>query len=242
MHPSRGVTVPWYNSPYESDSSFPKSVHQHLIDCPSPLWSDFGSISSPQTQASETPFGIVIYLPLITAAAKLIYISRREASPITVPTVIPVDREAAERMSLRWSGATQADLIELDSWCTWGKRVRPQSPATVPSTSTEVHSAGASTQPSSTPATTANSTQGQAAGSNNDLPWHTDSRRWDVDWWRMRMRGGSEWRQLDLDAVLYKTPRQRPAEKLGRLFDVSVLPGLWQGCMQVNEPLIFPIE
>jgi hypothetical protein len=52
--------------------------------------------------------------PPITAAAKLIYFSRREMTPLQTPPDLPVDRPAALAQGISW-GQTQADIIEVNS-------------------------------------------------------------------------------------------------------------------------------
>ncbi|KAI0308340.1 hypothetical protein B0F90DRAFT_1807544 [Multifurca ochricompacta] len=61
-------------------------------------------------------FGRVIRFctPPITAAAKLIYFSRRETIPLGIPPMLPVDRPAALAQGITW-GQTQADIIEVNS-------------------------------------------------------------------------------------------------------------------------------
>jgi hypothetical protein len=52
--------------------------------------------------------------PPITIAAKLIYISRREMTPVQAPSDLPVDRPAALAQGIS-GGLTQADVIEVNS-------------------------------------------------------------------------------------------------------------------------------
>jgi hypothetical protein len=52
--------------------------------------------------------------PPITIAAKLIYISRREMTPLQSPSDLPVDRPAALAQGINW-GQTQADITEVNS-------------------------------------------------------------------------------------------------------------------------------
>ncbi len=52
--------------------------------------------------------------PPITIAAKLIYISRREMTPLQTPSDIPVDRPAALAQGINW-GQTRADITEVNS-------------------------------------------------------------------------------------------------------------------------------
>ncbi|KAF8481802.1 hypothetical protein DFH94DRAFT_408329 [Russula ochroleuca] len=52
--------------------------------------------------------------PPITTAAKLIYFSRREVTPLQTPPDLPVDRPAALAQGISW-GQTQADIIEVNA-------------------------------------------------------------------------------------------------------------------------------
>lgn len=52
--------------------------------------------------------------PPITIAAKLIYFSRRETTPLQVPPDLLVDRPTALSQGISW-GQTQADLVEVNS-------------------------------------------------------------------------------------------------------------------------------
>ncbi|KAJ3493213.1 hypothetical protein NMY22_g20239 [Coprinellus aureogranulatus] len=92
---------------------------------------------------------------------------------------------------------------------------------------------------------------GSAAKVEDTKPlWYADSQRWDVDWWRMRLCGGSEWQNKSssmtpgpksLDAFLpspplYRQPHETLAWRMGRVWDRGMLSGLWQGYMHMpNE-------
>ncbi|KAI0053416.1 hypothetical protein FA95DRAFT_1579522 [Auriscalpium vulgare] len=52
--------------------------------------------------------------PPITAAAKLLYFSRREIVPLAIPPTLPVDRAQALALGIT-RGQTQADIIEVNS-------------------------------------------------------------------------------------------------------------------------------
>jgi len=52
--------------------------------------------------------------PPITVAAKLIYFSRRETIPLSIPPDLHIDRPTALALGISW-GQTQADIVEVNS-------------------------------------------------------------------------------------------------------------------------------
>ncbi|KAG6335010.1 hypothetical protein ID866_4077 [Astraeus odoratus] len=55
-------------------------------------------------------------VPLASVAAKLVYFSRREVSPIQVPSQLPRTREHAFQLGLTMVGPTQEDVHELNTY------------------------------------------------------------------------------------------------------------------------------
>lgn len=64
-----------------------------------------------------THFGQVLEIsrPLITVAAKMLYISRREVVPFAIPPNLPVDRAQALALGRTQVGPTQADVHEFNA-------------------------------------------------------------------------------------------------------------------------------
>ncbi|KAJ2917181.1 hypothetical protein MD484_g3245, partial [Candolleomyces efflorescens] len=157
------------------------------------------SLPTPRDSSMPPKQGmIVLYLPLISASAKLVYMSRREINPLPVLAHLPVDREAARGMQRRFAGPTQADMREVGQWCTWGRRGDVGVSVVPPAAAATAAAAG----PTTTHATTTTTNPAPPVNPyapppgvdvNDDGMMYKDSQRWDVDWWRMRVCGGRQW-------------------------------------------------
>ncbi|KAF8215228.1 hypothetical protein K438DRAFT_1800921 [Mycena galopus ATCC 62051] len=123
------LVLPFVLVPYRYASAFAPQHHFNL-----PLLQDKIAISKRHANSIATAHGpYPIYLdpqrawsqvhfssrpamapPLVTVAAKLIYFSRRETVPFTIPPDLPLNREAATRAGIRDVRPTQEDIVEVN--------------------------------------------------------------------------------------------------------------------------------
>ncbi|KAF6748345.1 hypothetical protein DFP72DRAFT_916478 [Ephemerocybe angulata] len=250
-HPSFGVYVPWYCVPYTQQAQSPfelaRGMREHLSS-PSSIPPSFPSSSPSYTPSSSYPTSpyspsypppssylnpstqdqaVTLHLPPISAAAKLVFMSRREAKPMGNVPHLPVDRAAARARGV--GGPTQADLGEVRGWCVWGRRRRlgviredlgaaGATTATATATATTTTGTAAAgtgtTTTTTTTAVAATATTGSVvtntaavAGKEEEVelpvPGYQDSRRFDADWWRMRECGGNAWQSASANRVGY---------------------------------------
>ncbi|KAF5332520.1 hypothetical protein D9611_005262 [Ephemerocybe angulata] len=258
-HPSFGVYVPWYCVPYTQQAQSPfelaRGVREHLSSpssipsaplassppssLPSFVPSSYPSSSYSSSYPSPTSYppahqdqSVTLHLPPISAAAKLVFMSRREAKPMGNVPHLPVDRAAARARGV--GGPTQADLGEVRGWCVWGRRRRlgvlgedlgAAGATTAAATATATTTTGVGTATTTTTvtgamtatptaATATTGTTGTAAtntaaivGKEEEaelpVPGYQDSRRFDADWWRMRECGGNAWQSASANRVGY---------------------------------------
>ncbi|KAJ7194231.1 hypothetical protein GGX14DRAFT_586818 [Mycena pura] len=120
------LVLPYVLVPYRYASSFAPHNHFELplrnttktrpntfitSHGPYPVYLDPRRVWS-QVHYSSRP---AIVPPLVAVAAKLVYFSRRETVPFSVPPHLPVDREQALAAGVTDISATQADLHELNA-------------------------------------------------------------------------------------------------------------------------------
>ncbi|KAF6753342.1 hypothetical protein DFP72DRAFT_902803 [Ephemerocybe angulata] len=238
-HPSFGVYVPWYCVPYTQQAQSPfelaRGMREHLASSSIPP--SFPS-SSPSSIPSSYPSPYSSSHPPPSsypspsehqdhAAAKLVFMSRREAKPMGNVPHLPVDRAAARARGV--GGPTQADLGEVRGWCVWGRRrrlgvLREETTTTTGTTTatagTGTAAAGTGTNVSATTTTTTaatataatattasvvanTATSGEKEEVELPVPGYQDSRRFDADWWRMRECGGNAWQSASANRVGY---------------------------------------
>lgn len=59
---------------------------------------------------------LAVGVPLLSAAAKILYFTRRQLRPFTVPNALPVNRAHALQLNVTAIGPTQADIIECNAF------------------------------------------------------------------------------------------------------------------------------
>ncbi|TEB32454.1 hypothetical protein FA13DRAFT_255647 [Coprinellus micaceus] len=184
--------------------------------------------------------------------------SRREAVPLPVIPSLPATRAAARAAGWRWAGPTQEDLREMGGWCVWGRRgVWGEREGEAEAVQVQVQvqvrqGAGGAEGAGGAGGDGEETIGGIKAKVDEKLGWYSDSQRWDVDWWRMRLCAGTEWQNKHSSSPsfppyspshsppspypLYKHPHLSRAQRTGRVYERGMLTGLWQGYMHMpNE-------
>ncbi|KAJ6453112.1 hypothetical protein C8R45DRAFT_1039644 [Mycena sanguinolenta] len=124
------LVLPYVLVPFRYASAFAPQHHFNM-----PLPQNSAAVSRRETNSIVTAHGpYPIYLdpqrawsqvhfasrpamapPLVTVAAKLIYFSRRETVPFSIPPGLPPNREAAVEAGMRDVRPTQEDIIEVNA-------------------------------------------------------------------------------------------------------------------------------
>ena len=178
--------------------------------------------------------------PLISPAAKLLFFARREVVKFPVPPHLALTRAEAHARGNWEIGPTAEDVHEAnwgwtarlpggsgaDKSCTWG--VGDSDPA-VPSPGAESPAAGGSNLNLNPYSNIPPPTAAQLAINPRWLgkaphrtynPKANKSKKWDSDWWRLRLCGN--------------TSRKRPRIPYGKVYEPGCMDGLWQGRMLVG--------
>ena len=190
------------------------SSQSHTVPTPHGPYPIYHSASRANTQIhfSTRP---LFSAPLISLAAKLLYFSRREVVKFPIPPHLARDRAEAHARGNFDVGPTMEDVHEAN----WGWTARlPGGAGTLPAWSWDVHDPAPpplAAPPADPPHRWTGKAPHTAFGPNADR-----SRRWDMDWWRLRLCGNAA--------------RKRPRIPYGRVYEPGCMDGLWQGRMLVS--------
>jgi hypothetical protein len=177
--------------------------------------------------------------PLISPAAKLLYFARREVVNFPVPPHLAQNRVEAHARGNFEIGPTKEDVHEMNwgwsarlpggsgavkAW-TWGvgdNDIVPRIPSVQPHAGDS--NSNSIVPPPAAPQTDINPRWVGKAPHRTFKPNANKSKRWDSDWWRLRLCGN--------------TTRRRPRIPYGKVYEPGCMDGLWHGRMLVS---VFPI-
>ncbi|RDB15915.1 hypothetical protein Hypma_003505 [Hypsizygus marmoreus] len=156
----------------------------------------------------------VLSTPLISSAARLLYFARDEVVPLGVPPHFANDRRESWAQGRKEIGQTREDVEEFN----WGWTVRlplgRDEDEDIAADTTMAMAPGLSPFPD--PRLPHARWAGKAPHSKSLAAPHR-SRKWDADWWRLRLCGDPT--------------RRQPWVPIGRVYEPGCMDGLWQGMM-----------